>query len=157
MIKGSGAEAQSQAVRGMDQSRFYDVEERDGAMIARIVDPYLQGDALAECLKLELLQIVEVQSPQLVVIDFQNVKLVSSLAVSSLLTVNQRLAAMGVYLKMCSMNDSLRQLFRTLRLDGSLFKIYATLPEALEAPLGSPTYEQICGRQTPFDSDDSGS
>ena len=83
-------------------------------------------------------------------------KLIGSLAVSSLLTVNQRLAGMGVFLKLCSMNDQLRQLFRTLRLDGSVFRIAATVPEALSGPAGSPTYEQICGRPTPFDCSDSG-
>ena len=139
----------------MHKSRFYNVEDHGDWIVAQIVDPYLQGDALAECLKLELLQVVEANSPRLVVLDFQNVKLVSSLAVSSLLTVNQRLASMGVHLKMCSMNDSLRQLFRTLRLDGSLFKIYASLDEATRGPMGSPTYQDICGRPTPFDPDES--
>ena len=139
----------------MPKYRYYEIEEADDVVVARIVDSYLQGDALAECLKLELLKVVQDKSPRLVVIDFQNVKLISSLAISSLLTINQRLASSGVYLKMCSMDDSLRQLFRTLRMDGSLFKIYDTLPEALGGPMGSPTYEDICGRATPFDGDDS--
>ena len=140
----------------MQKNRYYRVEEQGDSVIAQIVDAHLQGDALAECLKLELLQIVAERSPRLVVIDFQNVKLISSLAIASLLTVNQRLAGMGVYLKMCSMNDSLRQLFRTLRLDGSLFKIYPTMSDALSAPMSSPTYEDICGRPTPFDPTGSG-
>lgn len=140
----------------MQNNRYYRVEKQGDSVVAQIVEPNLQGNALAECLKLELLQIVAEQSPKLVVIDFQNVKLVSSLAVASLLTVNQRLAGMGVYLKMCSMNESLRHLFRTLRLDGSLFKIYPTLAEALSAPVGSPTYQDICGRPTPFDPTESG-
>ncbi len=141
----------------MQQSRYYVVESHGDSIVVQIVDAYLQGDALAECLKLELLQIVEANSPKLVVVDFQNVKLIGSLAVSSFLTVNQRLAGMGVFLKLCSMNDQLRQLFRTLRLDGSVFRIAATVPEALSGPAGSPTYEQICGRPTPFDSTDSDS
>ena len=145
-----------QAHRIMQKNRYYRVEEQGDTIIAQIVDPNLQGDALAECLRLELLQIVAERSPKLVVIDFQNVKLVSSLAIASLLTVNQRLASMGVYLKMCSMNESLRHLFRTLRLDGSLFKIYATMSDALSAPMGSPTYEDVVGRPTPFDPTESG-
>ena len=139
----------------MQKSRYYLVESHGDAIVVQIVDAYLQGDALAECLKLELLQIVDHTAPKLVVIDFRNVKLIGSLAVSSLLTVNQRLAGAGIFLKLCSMNDQLRQLFRTLRLDGSVFRIVATVSEALEGPAGSPTYEQICGRPSPFDSTDS--
>ncbi len=39
----------------------------------------------------------------------------------------------GGVVRLCSMHNQVRQAFRVLRLDGTLFEIYESLPEALSA------------------------
>ena len=139
----------------MAQNRFFSVEQRGDAIIAEIVESQLQGETMAEFLKLELLQIVESRSPQVVIISFRNVKIVSTSIVSFLIYANKRFSGMGIPLKLGAMSDSLRHIFQTLRLDGSVFSIYPTVEEALSSHVGPVTYGDVCERPTPFDPDES--
>jgi anti-anti-sigma regulatory factor len=137
----------------MSGYRFFTTEQIGDATIARPVDPHLQGTALAELVKLELLQIFEATACKTAIVDFQNVKLISSSVISSMLGVKRQLSASGVPFLMCGMSDSLRYVFRTLNMDGNVFNIVDDVSEALSgtSKASSYSYYDVCGRLSPPD------
>ena len=137
----------------MSGFRFFTIEQIGDVVVARPVDAYLRGTALAELLRLELQQIVDTTHSKSLVLDFQNVKLISSSVISSLLGIKRHLAASSIPMKLCGMTDSLRHVFRTLNMDGSVFCIVDNVPEALEDESGSKvtSYYDVCGRLSPPD------
>ena len=140
-------------VTRMSGFRFFTTEQIDDATVARPVDAYLQGTALAELLRLELQKIVEVSGSKSVILDFRNVKLISSSVISSLLGLKRSLAVSNIPLKMCGMSESLRHVFRTLNMDGSVFCIVDDVSSALEGEANSKvmSYYDVCGRLSPPD------
>ena len=120
-------------VSRMSSYRFFTTEQNGGVTIVSPVDPYLQGTALAELLRHELLQIVDTTGSESVVVDFRNVKLISSSVVSSLLGVKRHLKAANTPFLLCGMSDSLRHVFRTLNLDGTILTIVDSVEQALDA------------------------
>ncbi len=135
----------------MSGFRFFTIEQVGDTVIARPVDPYLQGTALAELVKLELLQITESTGCKAAVIDFQNVKLISSSVISSLLGVKRQLASSGIPFTLCGMTDSLRHVFRTLNMDGTVFQIVDDIGEALSGDARVTSYYDVCGQASPPD------
>ena len=135
----------------MESYRFFVVDQQDAGVVAQIVDSHLQGETVAEFLKLELLKIVDDLSPQMTVVDFRNVNIVSTSVISCFLYVNSRLGTRGIKLKLAGMSETLRHIFRTLQLDGTVLQIYETVDEALASSSRPVTYEDVCDRPTPFD------
>jgi anti-anti-sigma regulatory factor len=137
----------------MSGYRFFTTEQIGDATIARPVDPHLQGTALAELVKLELMQIFEATGCKTAIVDLRNVKLISSSVISSMLGVKRQLSASGVPFLMCGMSDSLRYVFRTLNMDGNVFNIVDDVSEALSGTSKSSSYSyyDVCGRLSPPD------
>ena len=84
----------------MSNYRFFTVEVADDTVVARAMDPYLQGPMLAELIKLELMQIIQSAPDKNLVIDFQDVKLVSSSVISSLLGIKRHVTAAKCSMKL---------------------------------------------------------
>jgi anti-anti-sigma regulatory factor len=135
----------------MSAFRFFTVEQVGDATIARPVDAHLQGTALAELVKLELMQIFETTGCKTAIVDFFNVKLVSSSVISSLLGVKRQLSASGVSFFLCGMSNSLRYVFHTLNMDGTVFQIVDDVSKALTGNPTSPCYSDICENNSPPD------
>ncbi|MCA9147860.1 MAG: STAS domain-containing protein [Planctomycetales bacterium] len=133
----------------MTTYRFFTTEQIDDTVVTRPVDPYLQGTALAELLKLELLQIVESTGCKAAVVDFTNVKLISSSVISSLLGVKRQLNANQVPFTLCGMSDSLRYVFRSLNMDGSIFQIADDVSTAMVSGTRGTSYYDVCGLPSP--------
>ena len=115
----------------MNGYRYFTTEQLNDATIARAVDAYLQGTALAELVKFELAQIAASSPARTLIIDFSNVKMISSSVVSSLLSVKSQLTASDKRLRLCSMSESLRYVFKTLNMDGTVFEILDSVDQAL--------------------------
>jgi len=135
----------------MTTFRYFTTEKVGQATIARPVDPYLQGSALAELVKLELMQIIDSSDSTLAIVDFENVKLISSSVISGLLSVKRHLTAANISFKLCGMSDSLRHVFRTLNMDGTIFTIVDSVGDALGSDSKTVSYYDVCGRVSPPD------
>ena len=128
--------------------RYFNVDRTDEAIIAQIVDAHLNGAALADFIKQELLEMLE-DAPKTLVIDFQNVKSVSSSIISSFLQISNRMRTSDARLVFCAMSDSLRSIFKTLKLDGSVFLIVDSVEEAISSKKHS--YFDASGKYSPPD------
>ena len=133
----------------MQAYRHFTIENHGHATVARAVDTQLQGSAQAEFVKAELIQILQ-STPQRLVIDLHNVKLISSLVISSLLVVKSRAASDGKQL-VVTMADSLRTLFGVLNLDRTVLSIHTTAAQALASSPRSDSYYDVCGQVSPPD------
>lgn len=133
----------------MQTYQFFTIENHGDVTLARAVDTHLQGLAQAEFVKEELIQIMQLTARRLV-IDFQNVRMISSAVISALLVVKGRAVNEGKQLSV-TMTDSLRAVFSTLNLDGTVFQIHSTTTQALEGVARSNSYFDICGEMSPPD------
>ena len=129
--------------------RFFLIHPEGSAIVARPVDAHLQGTALAEMLKLELMQIADSSECQVLVINFEGVKLISSAVISSLLGVKRHLSVSHRTLKLCGMSESVRFVFRTLNMDGSVFEIADNVTAALAGSAPALSYYEVCGVVSP--------
>jgi anti-anti-sigma regulatory factor len=81
----------------------------------------------------DLLSFVEVYRPPLLLVDLSRVPFCSTAIMQSLLRVQDRLSAYGGQMKLCSMNDMVRESFRMLNLEGTAFDIRATAATGVDA------------------------
>lgn len=135
----------------MQAYHYFSPSNHGDATVAVATSPDLNGIAQAEFVKQELIQIMEEAEHRLVV-DFCNVRTISSAIVTGLLIVKSRASDEGVRLSL-TMTDSLRAVFRTLNLDGTVFDIYTTPRQALENSRRSASYFDVCGQLSPPDED----
>lgn len=90
-----------------------------------ILEP-LQIDEIGE----ELYDLVEKKDRRKLVLDFSNVKFLSSSALSVLITLHKKAAQIKGQVILCSLRDDLRKVFEITRLD-RMFTFCANLEEAL--------------------------
>ena len=135
----------------MSGYRFFTTKTIGDATVVQAIDPYLQGTTVAELIKLELSQIAQNVPTKDLVVDLHNVKMISSSVISSLLATKRQLAASGVALKLCSMSDSLRYVFKTLNMDGTIFDIFDSVESAMSGASQLHSYYDVCGRVSPPD------
>jgi anti-anti-sigma factor len=70
-----------------------------------------------ECVRHQLLDLVETPGAQELVLDFGNVHFVASLALGTLILMHKRLAAAGRHLTLCNLRPQVREVFATTCLD----------------------------------------
>ena len=79
----------------------------------------------------ELFAFIELYRPDQLVIDFERIRYCSTALINGVLRARRRLDDIGGTMKLCGMCESVRDAFRGLNLDGTVFQIYDTLDEAL--------------------------
>jgi anti-anti-sigma regulatory factor len=117
----------------MQNRRRFDVALSGDVTILRLKDPHLSE--LLEITELhdEMLEYIEQQSPHNLLVDFATVTHCSTAVINALLRAKKRLLKSGGRFMLCSMHDKVREAYRVLNLDGTVFEIYDSLPEALDA------------------------
>ncbi|MCP4192341.1 MAG: STAS domain-containing protein [Planctomycetaceae bacterium] len=132
----------------MDSYRYFAIEQKIDAIIARAVDSYLDSAIHTNFARQELLQIIDRLEPKTLVIDLQNVKRISSSMIEALLVVQSRGMKTNIRL---TMTESLRSVFQTLKLDRTTFRIFSSNEEATVNTFQSKSYFDVCGRLSPPD------
>ena len=117
----------------MVQNKRFDVEMDGDVTIVRLNDPKLHEMILITELHDELLQYIGQHQPRKLLVDFAMVTHCSSAVINSMLLARKRLKSHGAVMRLCSMHEPVREAFRLLRLDGTLFEIHESLPAGLEA------------------------
>jgi anti-sigma B factor antagonist len=108
------------------------VEEREGVRVLTFLERRLFDDAVVRDAGDQLLAAVPRSKPTPLVVDFSRVDLLSSSMLIKFVVLLRQMEALGQPLRLCEMNNTLRQVFRTSNLD-RLFTIDRDLSESLAA------------------------
>ena len=113
--------------------RYIQLESNPRALIVRFVEQDLFGEMVAECTKMEIMQAVDENHPSRVIIDFTDVRSISSSMIGALLTVRNRYQRDGIELRLCCVPVPIQEVYRTLNLQGTKFQVDDTLEQSLNA------------------------
>jgi anti-anti-sigma factor len=116
---------------------FLTVRTTQDAIVASLQEPSLDSEAAAEKLRTELLGVVQNQQPRLLLIDFSRIKIIASSAIGALLAVRSKLLDINGELRLCAVSPPIREIYRTLNLEGTMFPVFDTVDQALRAPITS--------------------
>ena len=107
----------------MTSSRYFRIESDGDPAVIVLTEPRLHGDVIGEVLRIELNQLVRDTRPNRLIIDFQNVTMISSSVISALVSVKKSLEEWGASLVLRAMAPPIRDVWQTLRLEGTVFDI----------------------------------
>ncbi len=108
------------------------LEELD-VQVIRLQDPQRCDRLITDELSRELLSFVQQQEPERVLIEFDRVTCISAAVVSGLLALRHKLGSDSNRLKLSGMDENVRSVFRVLRLDSTVFDIYESADDAMDA------------------------
>ena len=115
----------------MSEYNYIKVGHIDGVAVVELVNPNLLDRLLISELGDELIDFVEQSNPKNLIISFEHVTYCSSEVIGSLIRARSRVVTDHQTLKLCSMNDDVRKLFKLTNLDGTLFTIYDDSAQAI--------------------------
>jgi anti-anti-sigma factor len=110
-----------------------------------ITESQLQGDAISDVLRADLLGAVERSGARHVVLDFQRITWLSSVAFRPLLSLHRKLKEQGGRLVLCGMSDRVAEVFYVTRLvstsgtSAAPFDLQADVPAAVASLYSSAT------------------
>ena len=104
--------------------RYFDLESRGDVCVAMFRESNLMGTALADSASRDLRTIVSSTSAKTLEIDFNVVKSISSSMISTLMKTREQCLTYGVSLKLVGMSGPMRNIFKTMNLDGTVFEIH---------------------------------
>lgn len=110
---------------------FFDVIERDGVSIVRLENPQIIDQLIVHEMGDQLVAFAENGQPERAVINFERVTHCTSEVIGAIIRFWRRLAQAGAQMKLSNMNAHVRDLFRIMRLDGTVFEIYDSEDDAL--------------------------
>jgi anti-anti-sigma factor len=129
--------------------RLLDVNGQGDVLVLTITEPQVEGDPVAQELQRELMAAATAANARKVIIDFRNVRYISSVAFAPLLALRRHLNDCGGRLLLCGLSSMVGDIFYTTKMvspTGTFtapFEMQADLPAALaalrEAPPAEPT------------------
>ena len=117
----------------MSDFKRFDVVEEDDITILRLSDEELSELSLQEKLNHELLNLLESRNPKKLVVNFEPVRFCTTAVIETLIRVKKRVVANDGQLKLCALSPHVREAFKILNLDGTVFQITETESEAIAA------------------------
>lgn len=118
----------------MDEFRYIQTEKVAGCIVVRFVESDLRGETLAECIRLEVDQLLNYERPAKLIVDFTNIRSISSSVISTLLLLRKKLMERRIPLVLCSVPVPILEIYRTLQLAGTQFQVFDSINDALQAP-----------------------
>ena len=108
------------------------VEYTENATIATLTDEQILDEGEVRALENSIMPLVEEAGAINLVIDFGNVKFLTSAALGLLIRVSKRIYESGGHLKLCGINPKILEIFKITRLD-RIFDIYDDRPGAMQS------------------------
>ena len=100
------------------------------AVVATLTDEKILDEAQIQLLEDSIMPLIEQQIEVKLVLDFQNVKFLSSAVLGLLIRISKKVYESNGQLRICGINDKILQIFRITRLD-RIFDIYTDRETAL--------------------------
>jgi anti-anti-sigma regulatory factor len=117
----------------MAEFEHFKAHQEDGVTVVHLLDPRLFDTLMVSELQDELLEYLDHTRPASVLVDFDSVSHCSTAVINGLLRAKKRLMEWGGQLKFCNMDDTIREAYRLLNLDGTVFHIYDSKSDAMAA------------------------
>lgn len=92
-------------------------------VVVRFVDGELSDLLVQSQLQSELIELLTSRQPTKLMIDFGPVRYCTSATINGLLDVRKRMAKAGGKLRLCGLSKHVREAFRVLNLEGTIFQI----------------------------------
>lgn len=108
------------------------IQDYAGVTVVTFSDSSILDTATITQIGNDLFQLPDVQHKQKIILDFINVKFLSSHALGVLITLNKKLAAIKGTLSICSLRPELMKVFTITSLD-KLFKFFPNDAAALKS------------------------
>ncbi|MBC8352505.1 MAG: STAS domain-containing protein [Planctomycetes bacterium] len=102
-------------------------------LVIELIDPKLFDTTTVTQLQDELLLLVGTEQPNKAIVDFGRVVHCSTAVINGLLRAKKRVLANDGQLKLCGMTAGIRDAYKMLNLDGTVFQIHDTLDDAILA------------------------
>jgi len=115
----------------MTGAKRFRTQEMTDVVIVELTDSRLHDMLFITDLHDELLEFVETRHPQKLLVDFRVVSICSTAVINSLLRAKKRMLGWGGQLKLCEMQTGVRDAYRMLNLDGTVFEIHDDRGSAL--------------------------
>lgn len=113
--------------------RHFSTETLDGFLVLQLINPKLYDTLVISELEDELLELLDREQPDRVIVDFTAVTHCSTAVINGLLRAKKRLLSHGGRLRLCGMRPAIRDAYRILNLDGTVFHIDENLDESKTA------------------------
>ncbi|HMF13913.1 MAG TPA: STAS domain-containing protein [Gemmataceae bacterium] len=119
------------------QYRLLRINAEEDVLVLTITESQVEGDAVAQSLQRELLAAVTAGDAKRVIVDFQNVRYISSVAFGPLLALRRQLNGSGGRLVVCGLNQMIGDIFYTTKMvspDGTFvapFEMQPNVPTAV--------------------------
>ena len=110
--------------------KHFSVEQRDRVTVLHLTDMDLLDRLITNELQDELLKFIEANNPPCLIISFKEVRRCSTEIINALLRSRKRVGEYKGKTKLCNMRDEIRDVFKMLNLEGSVFDIYKTDSDA---------------------------
>jgi len=117
----------------MADFQHFSVQLVDGVTVVQVLSPKLSDSLAVNEFQDELLELIDSAQPTRVIVSFKGVLHCSTAVINSLLRTKKRLLANDGRLRLCGLSEVIRDAYRMLHLDGTVFQIDATLDESLAA------------------------
>jgi anti-anti-sigma regulatory factor len=117
----------------MTAYRHFLLQEQGDIVILELAAPNLFDTLIVGELENELLSYLEDRAPSKLLVDFGGVSHCSTGVINGLLRAKKRLLSHGGQLALCGMSDPIRDAYRMLNLDGTVFMIFEDRAQGLGA------------------------
>ena len=117
----------------MPEYKLFDVSHQGTVTVLKLCSHDMMDHLLSNELQTAVVAFVEQERPQNLLVNFNDMRRFSSETINALLRARKRLAAYEGEMKLCGMRPEIRDVFRVMRLDGTVFEIYETFEQALAA------------------------
>ncbi len=117
----------------MADFEYFSVQMVDDVAVLQVLAPKLSDSLTVSEFQDELLAMIEADLPKKLVVSFNGVQHCSTAIINGLLRAKKRLVEDNASLRLCGMNVNMRDAYRMLNLDGTVFDIHDTLDESLAA------------------------
>lgn len=117
----------------MSEPRYLHYDASQDVLIVRIIGEVLLDPLSVREMGDELMGAIARHDQKRLIVSFAEVGRCSTDVINVLLLAKKRLLAEGGELKLCEMSPNIRHTYQMLNLDGTVFRIYETVDDALTA------------------------
>jgi anti-anti-sigma factor len=106
-------------------NRYVEAREQQGVLVLTIALSQIEGEVVSDALRQEMLAAIAATGQQRVVVDFRNLKYISSVAFRPLLSLRRKLKEVNGKLILCGLSKAVGDVFYTTRLIGTSGEVSA--------------------------------